>query len=60
MKKKLEFMSIAMKHYPEVKTLMEKNGLDIRRNQIQPFMELFTTIMNEAYEMGYKDGAKLR
>ena len=56
MKKKLEYMAIAMKHYPEIKKKLSDAGLEIDRQQLQPFMDIFFTVMDEAYEKGYKDG----
>ena len=56
MKRKLEYMAMAMKHYSEIKQKLNKAGLDIHKQQLQPFMEIFISMMDEAYEKGYKDG----
>jgi competence protein ComZ len=49
-------MTMAMKHYPEIKQKLSEAGLDLHRHQLQPFMEIFFTVMDEAYEKGFKDG----
>lgn len=56
MKRKLEYMAMAMKHYSEIKQKLSEAGLEIERQQLQPFMEIFFTVMDEAYEKGFKDG----
>jgi competence protein ComZ len=56
MKRKLEYMGMGMKHYSEIKKKLSEAGLDIDRQQLQPFMDIFFTVMDEAYEKGYKDG----
>lgn len=56
MKRKLEYMAMGMKHYSEIKKKLSEAGLDIDRQQLQPFMDIFFTVMDEAYEKGYKDG----
>ncbi len=49
-------MAMGMKHYSEIKKKLSDAGLDIDRQQLQPFMDIFFTVMDEAYEKGYKDG----
>ena len=56
MKRKLEYMAMAMKHYPEMKKKLSDAGLDIHKQQLQPFMDIFFSVMDEAYEKGYKEG----
>lgn len=56
MKRKLEYMAMAMKHYSEIKQKLSEAGLEIERQQLKPFMEIFFTVMDEAYEKGVKDG----
>ena len=53
--KNMEFMQIAMKYLPEAKQQLEQSGIELSMEMIQPFMTLFTQVMNEAYEMGRKD-----
>jgi len=55
--KSMEFMQIAMKYLPEAKEELDKAGVELSFELIQPFMNLFTKVMNEAYEMGKADGA---
>ncbi|MGF2615345.1 competence protein ComG [Rossellomorea vietnamensis] len=53
--KNMEFMQIAMKYLPEAKDQLEQSGIELSIEMIQPFMTLFTQVMNEAYEMGRRD-----
>ncbi|WP_421384177.1 ComZ family protein [Bacillus salacetis] len=53
--KNMEFMQIAMKYLPEAKQQLEQSGVELSMEMIQPFMNLFTQVMNEAYELGRKD-----
>ncbi|QQZ08231.1 ComZ family protein [Heyndrickxia vini] len=53
--KSMEFMQIAMKYLPEAKEKLDQAGVEISFELLQPFMELFTNVMNEAYELGKKD-----
>jgi competence protein ComZ len=53
--KTMEFLQIAMKYLPEAKEQLEKSGVELSLDMIQPFMELFTKVMSEAYEMGKAD-----
>ncbi|KUP07510.1 competence protein ComG [Bacillus coahuilensis p1.1.43] len=54
----LEFMQVAMKYLPEAKQKMDASGIEFSMEMMQPFMELFTKVMNEAYALGYEDGQK--
>ncbi|MDQ0268751.1 ComZ family protein [Cytobacillus purgationiresistens] len=56
--KTMEFMQIAMKYMPEAKEELEKAGVELSLEMIQPFMTLFTKVMTEAYEMGKADALK--
>lgn len=56
--KTMEFMGIAMKYLPEAKEQLESAGIELSMELIQPFMTLFTKVMQEAYDLGVKD-AKL-
>ncbi|CAM3772145.1 ComZ family protein [Cytobacillus oceanisediminis] len=56
--KTMEFMQIAMKHMPEAKQQLDEAGIELSMEMIQPFMNLFTKVMNEAYEMGKADALK--
>jgi len=54
----LQFMQIAMKYIPEAKEQLDKAGVELSMELIQPFMTLFTKIMQEAYELGLTEGRK--
>ncbi|WP_144553906.1 ComZ family protein [Bacillus sp. X1(2014)] len=56
--KSLEFMQIAMKYLPEAKEQLDKAGVELSMDLIQPFMNLFTKVMHEAYELGLAEGRK--
>ncbi|MGD6941342.1 ComZ family protein [Cytobacillus gottheilii] len=56
--KTMEFMAIAMKYLPEAKQQLEEAGVELSMEMIQPFMSLFTKVMNEAYELGKEDALK--
>jgi competence protein ComZ len=56
--KTMEFMGIAMKYLPEAKEQLENAGIELSIELIQPFMTLFTKVMQEAYELGVKDAKK--
>ncbi|CJR63411.1 ComZ [Bacillus subtilis] len=49
--KSLEFLQIAMKYLPEAKEQLEKSGIELSMEAIQPFMNLFTTVMAEAMSL---------
>ncbi|MFD0048853.1 ComZ family protein [Actinomycetes bacterium NPDC127524] len=53
--KTMEFMGIAMKYFPEAKAKLEEAGVPFSMELAQPFMDLFTKVMYEAYELGLKD-----
>ncbi|MGV3467152.1 MAG: ComZ family protein [Heyndrickxia sp.] len=53
--KSVEFMQIAMKYLPEAKAKLDEAGIELSLEMLSPFMELFTNVMNEAYELGKKD-----
>jgi competence protein ComZ len=54
----LQFMQIAMKYLPEAKDQLDKAGVDLSMELIEPFMTLFSKVMQEAYELGIADGRK--
>lgn len=56
--KTMEFMQIAMKYLPEAQAELEKSGVELSLEMIQPFMTMFTQVMNEAYELGKADAQK--
>jgi competence protein ComZ len=56
--KTLEFMQIAMKYLPEAKEQLDKAGVELSMELIEPFMNLFTKVMQDAYELGLADGRK--
>ncbi|WP_420490257.1 ComZ family protein [Neobacillus drentensis] len=53
--KNLQFMQIAMKYLPEAKEQLDQAGVELSMELIQPFMNLFTKVMQEAYELGRED-----
>ncbi|WHY80084.1 ComZ family protein [Neobacillus sp. WH10] len=53
--KTLQFMQIAMKYLPEAKEQLDQAGVELSMELIQPFMNLFTKVMQEAYELGRED-----
>lgn len=56
--KTLEFMSIAMKYFPEAKEKLEASGIPFSMDMAEPFMDLFKKVMQEAYELGLQDAQK--
>lgn len=56
--KTMEFMQIAMKYLPEAQQELQKAGVELTMDNLQPFFSLFTKVMNEAYELGKADAAK--
>ncbi|WP_040204527.1 ComZ family protein [Neobacillus jeddahensis] len=54
--KSLQFMQIAMKYLPEAKEQLDQVGVELSMELIEPFMNLFTKVMQEAYELGREDG----
>jgi competence protein ComZ len=55
---KFQFMQIAMKYLPEAKEQLDKAGVELSMELIEPFMNLFTKVMEEAYELGLEEGRK--
>lgn len=51
-------MNIAMKHFPEGKEKLKSVGIDISITMLPIFMDLFTKVMDEAYELGRQDAVK--
>ncbi|PLS15475.1 competence protein ComG [Bacillus sp. M6-12] len=56
--KTMEFMTIAMKYFPEAKAKMDEAGIEFSMEMMQPFLELFQKVMTEAYELGKQDALK--
>ncbi|MBM7653700.1 ComZ family protein [Neobacillus cucumis] len=54
----LQFMQIAMKYLPEAQEQLEQAGIELSMELIQPFMTLFTKVMQDAYELGKEDALK--
>jgi competence protein ComZ len=54
----LQFMQIAMKYLPEAKEQLDQAGVELTMDLIEPFMNLFTKVMQEAYELGKEDALK--
>ena len=53
--KQMQFMQIAMKHLPEAKQMLDKTGIELSVEHLQPFMTLLTKVMDEAYELGKQE-----
>jgi competence protein ComZ len=53
--KTMEFMTIAMKYFPEAQAKLKESGIEVSMEAAMPFMELFKEVMTEAYELGLKD-----
>ncbi|MCQ6265526.1 ComZ family protein [Fictibacillus sp. WQ 8-8] len=51
----MKFMQIAMKHLPEGKEFLEKKGMELSMEDIQPMLNLLLKVMNDAYELGKQD-----
>jgi competence protein ComZ len=51
----LQFMQIALKYLPQAKEQLDKAGVELSFDMIQPFMVLFSQVMKEAYELGKND-----
>lgn len=56
--KSLQFMQIALKYLPQAKAQLDKAGVELSFDIIQPFMDMFTQVMQEAYELGREDALK--
>ncbi|MBP1079616.1 competence protein ComZ [Bacillus capparidis] len=56
--KSMEFMQIAMKYLPEAKQELDKAGIELSIDSLEPFMNLFTKVMAEAYELGKTDASE--
>lgn len=56
--KSLQFMQIALKYLPQAKEQLDKAGVELSVEMIQPFMDLFTQVMQEAYDLGWAEGRK--
>lgn len=54
----LQFMQIALKYLPQAKEQLDKAGIELSMDVIQPFMDLFSQVMKEAYELGYEDARR--
>jgi competence protein ComZ len=54
----LQFMQIALKYLPQAKEQLDKAGVELSFDMIQPFMDLFTQVMKEAYELGRTEALK--
>ncbi|MED0660731.1 ComZ family protein [Bacillus smithii] len=56
--KNMEFVQMAMKYLPEAQEKLKEAGIELSMELIQPFMDLFLKVMNEAYELGKKEALK--
>lgn len=54
----VQFMQIALKYLPEAKEQLDKAGVELSFEMIEPFMEIFTKVMQEAYQLGREDAVK--
>jgi len=48
----MKFMQIAMKYLPEAKELLDKKGIQIDMEDLQPVLHLLMQAMSDAYELG--------
>lgn len=48
----MQFMQIAMKYMPEAKTFLEKKGVELSMDDMQPLLELLMNVMEDAYQLG--------
>lgn len=54
----VQFMQIALKYLPEAKEQLDKAGVELSFEMIEPFMEIFTKVMQEAYQLGREDAVR--
>ncbi|WP_050614308.1 ComZ family protein [Bacillus testis] len=53
-----QFFQIAIRNFPEAKSRMKTEGIELSMSMLPAFMDLFTKVMNEAYELGRKDAQR--
>ncbi|MCA1031050.1 ComZ family protein [Bacillus timonensis] len=53
--KSMQFMQIAMKYFPEAKSVFDEAGIELSLEKMQPMLGLFTKVMAEAYELGKEE-----
>ncbi|MGG2066692.1 MULTISPECIES: ComZ family protein [unclassified Bacillus (in: firmicutes)] len=53
--KNMQFLQIAMKHFPEAKAILDDSGIALDMEKAQPVLELLMKVMDEAYELGKAD-----
>lgn len=51
----MKFMQIAMSHMPEAQAFLEKKGIEIGMEDVQPMLQLLMNVMNDAYELGKEE-----
>jgi len=51
----IKFMQIAMSHLPEARAFLEKKGIELGMDDIQPMLQLLMNVMNDAYELGKEE-----
>lgn len=56
--KTMQFMQIAMKYLPEGKELLEKSGIELNMDNLQPMMDLLIKVMSDAYELGKNEASE--
>lgn len=56
--KSLQFMQIAFKYLPQAKEKLDEAGVELSMELLQPFMDLFNQVMQEAYELGREEVQK--
>ncbi len=49
------FMQIAMKYLPNAKEMMDEKGIEMNMDDLQPMLEMLLKVMDEAYELGFRD-----
>jgi competence protein ComZ len=51
----MQFMQIAMKYMPEAKSFLEKKGIELTMDDMQPLLDLLMNVMNDAYQVGKEE-----
>ncbi|PWA12735.1 competence protein ComG [Pueribacillus theae] len=51
----MQFMQIAMKYLPEAKELLDRKGIEINMEDLQPVLHLLTQVMSDAYNLGKQE-----
>lgn len=54
----MQFMQIAMKYLPEAKEMLDRKGIEIHMEDLQPVLHLLTQVMSDAYNLGKQEGGQ--